>query len=157
MNASLSHAPIIIRIIVAALILGLIAQSREIIGDVEFTLSDWQAYVNPIGLFAVSLLAPIFYLFAVWASAEAIERIHSGDAFGAVMVKGLRDIGSNLMWGAGAAVVISPTLTGWIDERFRGVRFDADIASVTIGVLGGVLWLVAAQGEKLKTEMDSFI
>lgn len=108
----------------------------------------------------VSLLAPIFFLTALWAASDVFARIDGGDAFGPAMVRGLREIGGCLMLGAFAAIVVQPSLIFLIANGFhemRGVKFDLDIENVTLALVGFVLILLARQGQQLKSKLDEFV
>ncbi|MFT3997592.1 MAG: hypothetical protein QM667_09310 [Asticcacaulis sp.] len=151
------HAPTFIRLAVAGLTLSLISQNAELIRDLDFQAGDWRFNLNQIGLFWLTLLAPGFCLCALWSTADVFAGLERGDGFGPVLVKGLRNVGSNLLWAAAASVVIVPTLTAWVSDRFGGFHYNADITAVTIGALGLTLWLVAGTGEKMRREMESFV
>jgi hypothetical protein len=108
----------------------------------------------------VSLLAPAFFLAALWAASDVYVRMDRGDAFGPAMVCGLKQIGGSLMLGAFAAVVVQPSLIFLIGNGFRelrGVRFDLDVENITLALIGLVLILIARQGQKLKTALDQIV
>jgi hypothetical protein len=114
--------------------------------------------VTPAAL--VNLLAPAFFLWALWAASNAIVRMDRGDAFGPAMVKGLKQIGGSLMLGAFAAAVVQPSLIYLIGNGFsemRGVRMDLDVENVTLALVGLVLILLAQQGQDLKSKLDQFV
>ena len=120
--------------------------------------ADGQVTMTPV--YWVSLLAPAFFLLALWAASNAIVRMDKGDAFGPTMVRGLNEIGGSLMLGAFAATVVQPSLTFLIGNGFRemrGVRFNLDVENVTLALVGLVLVLLARQGEKLKAKLDEFV
>jgi hypothetical protein len=108
----------------------------------------------------VSLLAPAFFLWALWSASDVFVRMDRGEAFGPVMVKGLKGIGGNLMLGAFAIIVVQPSLIFLIGNGFRemrGVRFNLDLENVTLGLVGLVLILLARQGQRLKSQLDQFV
>jgi|GEM_PF-1055120 len=151
------YAPTFIRLAVAGLTLSLISQNAQMIGDLDFHVGDWRHNLHQIGLFWLTLLAPGFYLCALWSTADVFSGLNRGDAFGPVLVKGLRSVGTNLLWGAAAAVFIVPTLSQWAADRFGGFHYRTDIAAITIGALGLTLWLVAGAGERMRDEMERFV
>jgi len=107
-----------------------------------------------------SLLAPAFFLMALWAASNAVACMGRGDAFGPAMVRGLRDIGLSLMLGAFAAIVVQPSLifligNGFTDMRFA--RFNLDIENLTLALVGLVLILLARQGQELQSKLDGFV
>jgi hypothetical protein len=108
----------------------------------------------------VSLLAPAFFLWALWAASEAIVRMDRGDAFGPAVVRGLKEIGGCLMLGSFAAAVVQPSLIYLIGNGFsemRGVTMDLDVENVTLALVGFVLILLAQQGQKLQSKLDQFV
>jgi hypothetical protein len=110
--------------------------------------------------FWVSLLAPAFFLRALWVASDAFVRMDRGDAFGSTMVKGLKEIGGNLILGAFAATVVQPSLIFLIDNGFRemrGVSFDLTVENLTLAMVGLVLILLAREGQKLKSNLDQFV
>jgi Protein of unknown function (DUF2975) len=119
------------------------------VGQIGSTTADW-----------VNLLAPAFFLWALWAASNAIVRMDRGDAFGPAVVKGLKQIGGSLMLGAFAAAVVQPSLIYLIGNGFRemrGVRMDLDVENVTLALVGLVLILIAQQGQRLKSKLDEFV
>jgi hypothetical protein len=108
----------------------------------------------------VSLLAPVFFLAALWAASDVFARIERGDAFGPAMVCGLRNIGANLMLGAFAAIVVQPSLIFLVGNGFtamRGAKFHLDVENLTLALVGLVLMMLARQGQALKARLDSFV
>ncbi len=110
--------------------------------------------------FWVSLLAPAFFLRALWVASDAFVRMQRGDAFGSTLVRGLKDIGGNLILGAFAATVVQPSLIFLIGNGFRemrGVSFDLTVENLTLALVGFVLILLAREGQKLKSNLDQFV
>jgi len=108
----------------------------------------------------VSLLAPVFYLAALWAASGVFVRMGRGEAFGPAMVRGLREIGGCLMIGSFCAVVVQPSLIYLIGNGFRemrGVGFYLDVENVTLALVGLVLVMLAREGQKLKANLDEFV
>jgi hypothetical protein len=123
-------------------------------------LEDAGAGVMLTPVYWVSLLAPLFFLGALWAASETLVRIDRGDAFGPAMVRGIREIGACLMIGAFAAVVVQPSLIGLIGNGFtemRGVRFDLTVENLTLASIGLLMVLIARQGQQLKSTLDEFV
>jgi hypothetical protein len=111
-------------------------------------------------IYWASLLAPAFFLWALWAASGVLVRIERGDAFGPATVKGLKHIGAGLMLGALVLIVVQPSLLFLIANDFRemrGVKFAYDVENVTLALTGLVLVLIARQGEKLKSKLEQFV
>jgi len=120
--------------------------------------SDGRVMMTPV--YWISLLAPIFYLTALWAASDAFVRLNRGDAFGPAMVRALREIGGCLMIGAFAAIVAEPSLIFLFNNGFRemrGVRFNLDVENLTLALIGLLLILLARQGQKLQSALDEFV
>ena len=108
----------------------------------------------------VNLLAPVFFLAALWAASDAFVRMDRSDAFGPPMVRGLREIGACLMIGAFAAMVVQPSLIALINNGFtdiRAARVDLDVENVTLALVGLVLIVLARQGQRLQAKLDEFV
>ena len=108
----------------------------------------------------ISLLAPAFFLWALWAASGVLVRMDRGESFGAAMVKGLRQIGGGLMLGAFCAIIVQPSLIFLIGSGFsemHGVRFDLDVENLTLALVGLVLILLARQGQELKSNLEEFV
>jgi hypothetical protein len=108
----------------------------------------------------VSLVAPAFFLGALWQASEALVRMNRGEAFGAATVRGLKEMGACLMLGAFAAIVLQPSMIFLMGNGFsemRGVRFDVDIENITLALVGLVLILIAREGKKLQSKLDEFV
>lgn len=108
----------------------------------------------------VSLLAPVFFLAALWAASDAFVSLDRGDGFGPTVVCSLRNIGGCLMLGAFAAIVVQPSLIVLFNNGFlemRGVTFNLGIENVTLALVGLLLILIARQGQKLKSKLDQFV
>jgi hypothetical protein len=107
----------------------------------------------------VDLLAPAFFLWALWAASDVFVRMDRGEAFAPAMVMGLKQIGGGLMLGAFCAIVAQPSLIFLIGNGFRemrGVRFALNVENLTLASVGLVLILLARQGRGLKSKLDGF-
>lgn len=116
------------------------------------------SYQTPV--YWVGLLAPAFFLAAVWAASDALMRMDRGDAFGPAVVRALRQIGGCLMLGAFAAAVVQPSLVFLIGNGFlemRGAKFDLDVENLTLALVGLLLILVSRKGQALQSKLDEFV
>jgi len=116
----------------------------------------WLSLMSPI--FWVELLAPICLLTALFHAAIVFDRLAVGQGFSPCMIKGLKEIGSNLAFASVATLVIQPTLISWVKfANFKGPHFTIDLAFVTIGLIGMVLWYLAIEGEKAQQELAGIV
>lgn len=106
------------------------------------------------------LLAPAFFLWAIWSAASVLVRIQCGEAFGATMVRGLNQIGVGLILGTFCAVVVQPSIVNLVGngfEQIRGVKFDYTVENLTLALVGLLLVLLARAGRGLKSELDQIV
>lgn len=152
---------VILKIAAIVLAATLIAQCTA-----EFKTTVWvvgNAQANVLKVFAFwlsSVLAPGFYLCALWELGNVFARMGRGDAFGPAMVRGLQSTGLCLMMGASAAVVLVPSFAKWMGDNLRGfsgLHFNLDIENVTIGLIGLTLHLLARRGAGVKAELEQFV
>jgi hypothetical protein len=155
---ALPVAALLTRIVVVGLGLALFFEQAGARQLLHLDGSDGRLMMTPV--YWVSLLAPAFFLRALWTASDALVRMDRGDAFGPAMVRGLKEIGGNLMLGAFAAIVAQPSLIFLIGNGFRemrGVRFNLDVENLALALVGLVLILLARQGQKLKSKLDQFV
>jgi hypothetical protein len=155
---SLPVAAILTRVVVLGAALALFFDQTGARQLLQLGGSDGRVMMTPV--YWVSLVAPVFFLAALWAASNVLARMDRGDAFGPAMVRGLKEIGGNLMLGAFAAIVVQPSLIFLIGNGFRemrGVRFNLDVENLTLALVGLVLILLARQGQNLKSKLDEFV
>lgn len=145
------------RLTAGILILAYIAQLSVALMQLPYETDRLWHNASLISAHVVTVLPAGFYLMALVSAGEIFTRMEKYGAFTASIVKGLTGIGENLMWGAVTAVVLAPTLVPVLEGRFRGIRWDIQIESVTIGLIGLLLWLITRQGQSLKSEVDGFV
>jgi len=151
---------VLTRTAVIVLAAGLVSEKALQMQKLPLDIGDPSHNVWMIPAFWVGILAPAFYLCALWAASNVFDRMARGDAFGPAMVKGLKEVGSNLLYGAAAAIFIAPSLVFLIEtgfHRMAGVKYHFEIESLTIGAIGLVLYLLARQGQTLKSELDQIV
>ena len=146
-----------IKILVGLLALALIRDKSGQLEHLDFTVGDAGANLRVIFAFWTTILAPGFYLCALWALGAFFSRSSTDTDFGPSMVKSLNDTGLNLLIGATSAILIQPMLTVWLTEGFRGVRITTDIAAITIGFIGIALYLLAETGKRMRIELEQFV
>ncbi|MDZ4741654.1 MAG: DUF2975 domain-containing protein [Alphaproteobacteria bacterium] len=149
---------IVTRIVIVGLGLALFFEQAGVRQLLHLEGAEGRVMMTPI--YWISLLAPVFYLAALWAASEVLARMNRGDAFGPAMVRGLKEIGGCLMIGAFAAIVVQPSLIHLFGNGFlemRGVRFNLGVETMTLALVGLVLVLLARQGQKLKSNLDQFV
>lgn len=147
----------ITRIGVGVLSLALVSEKSAELQGLVFDSTNLGETLKVITTFWLTILPQAFYLLGLWAASSVFARLGRGDSFGPALVKGLRGVGGHLIYGALAAIVIVPTLMPMLTEHWRGFRYNLEIESVTIGLIGAVLYLLAKQGEALKSELEQFI
>jgi len=158
LKPTLPIAALLTRIVVLGLGLALFFEQAGARRLLHLDGSDGGVMMTPV--YWISLLAPVFFLAALWAASDAFVRMDRGDAFGPAMVRALREIGGSLMLGAFAAIVVQPSLIFLMGNGFRemrGVRFHLDVENLTLALIGLVLIQLARQGQKLQSKLDQFV
>jgi len=157
-KTTLPRAALLIRIFVFVVGLALFFEQAGARRLLRLEGAEDRVMTSPV--YWVSLVAPIFFLAALWAASRALARMDRDDAFGPAMVCGLKEMGACLMLGAFAAIVVQPSLIFLIGNGFRemsGVKFDVDVENLTLVLVGFVLILLARQGQKLQAKLDEFV
>jgi|GEM_PF-3419096 hypothetical protein len=107
-------------------------------------------------IFWVKLIAPMCYLSVAIAASTVFGRIAKGDDFSPTLLRGLNDMGSNLMFGACAAIFLTPTLVEWLHFR-GGFKFQSSTESFVILIVGGALFFIANIGAKISAELNEIV
>jgi hypothetical protein len=155
---TLPVAAVLTRIVIVGLGLALFFEQAGARHLLRLEGTDGPVMMTPV--YWVSLIAPVFFLAALWAASDVFVRLNRGDAFGPAMVRGLKEIGGSLMLGAFAAIVAQPSLIYLIGNGFRemrGARFDLDVENVALALIGLLLMLLARQGQRLQSQLDQFV
>jgi hypothetical protein len=101
----------------------------------------------------------VFYLLALWAVRRTFGELSHGRLFQPALARGLRDVGSNLAWGAGMDVLGAPVLLRWV-EGVPGSVLHFNTAAIALGVVGLALALLARllkRAADMQAELDQFI
>jgi len=155
---ALPASALVTRIVVLGLGLALFFEQAGALRLLHLDGSAGGKMLTPV--YWVSLLAPVFFLAALWAASDAFVRMHRGDAFGPAMVRGLREIGGCLLLGSFAATVVQPALIFLIGNGFRemrGVKFDVDVQNLTLALVGLVLLALAREGQRMRNTLDQIV
>lgn len=121
-------------------------------GDYAGTPGGWLA-----GL--VWALPTVFYLFAVWSIGAAMGQLSKGRLIQPILVHALRRVGLSLGLG-GLFSVFGVTNVIRLIEGGRGGFAYFDVAGMTLGMIGGALFLlggVMEQAGKVQAELDEMI
>ncbi|MCF8879337.1 hypothetical protein L5876_05875 [Hyphobacterium sp. SN044] len=108
----------------------------------------------------IVLIAPAFFVAAMWALSNVFGRIDDGVPFGAAMLRSLKWASGALLLGAFAAIILQPSLIYLMANGFtemRGVRLDWSAANLMLASLGFALLLIARRGEALKARLEEFV
>ncbi len=121
-------------------------------GDYDGTPGRWMSDV-------VWALPTVFYLFAVWAIGSAMGQLSKGRLIQPILVHALRRVGLSLGLG-GLFSVFGVTNVIRLIEGGRGGFAYFDVAGMTLGMIGGALFLlggVMEQAGKVQAELDEMI
>ena len=101
----------------------------------------------------------ICYLFGVWSIGWTLSQIAKGRLIQPALADGLRRVGLALGVGGLLAVFAVSNLLRLIGET-KGGYLNFDVASMTLGMIGGALFLlgrVVDQADRLQAELDEII
>ncbi|MBU1383305.1 MAG: DUF2975 domain-containing protein [Alphaproteobacteria bacterium] len=104
-------------------------------------------------------LPTLFYLFAVWSIGSAMGQLSKGRLIQPTLVHALRRVGLALGVG-GLLSVFGVTNVMRLIEGGRGGFAYFDVAGMTLGMIGGALFLlggVMEQAGKVQAELDEMI
>lgn len=121
-------------------------------GDYDGTPVGWMSDI-------VWALPTVFYLFAVWAIGSAMGQLSKGRLIQPILVHALRRVGLSLGLG-GVFSVFGVTNIVRMIEGGRGGFAYFDVAGMTLGMIGGALFLlggVMEQAGKVQAELDEMI
>jgi hypothetical protein len=121
-------------------------------GDYPGTPGGWMADV-------VWAMPTVFYLFAVWSIGAAMGQLSKGRLIQPILVHALRRVGLSLGLG-GLFSVFGVTNIVRLIEGGRGSFAYFDVAGMTLGMIGGALFLlggVMEQAGKVQAELDEMI
>ena len=102
---------------------------------------------------------PAFYLYAVWSIGAAMGQLSQGRLIQPTLVHALRRVGLSLGFG-GLLSVFGVTNVIRLIEGGRGGWAHFDVAGMTLGMIGGALFLlggVMEQAGRIQAELDEMI
>jgi len=115
---------------------------------------------QPVLLRLVDVLPALIYLGGLFAAARIFGRVAAGDLFSKANSEGLAEVGSSLLWGAGASAVIVPWIKSWLGGDYGFGGFHLEMETWVIAVIGGavlILGKMMAQAGRLQTELSEII
>lgn len=125
-------------------------------GDLASALPEVNRFLRAL----VEILPTLIWLGGVSAARDMFARIAGGELFSAANSRSLANIGAVLLWGAGAAMVLTPWILSWLDGEygFGGVRVEQE--TLVLAVIGGailVLGQMMAKADRLQAELSEII
>ncbi|MBX7249055.1 MAG: DUF2975 domain-containing protein [Caulobacteraceae bacterium] len=144
------------------ILLGLIARYivLPVLGELRSLAPDTPAFWNGIGALLIDALPAFALAGAIDACRKLFKRLAEGALFGDAVGRGVRGIGSALIWAALATAVVAPWLQAWVDGKygFGGVRLDP--TTVLLAVLGGAMLLLGRllkRAGAMQSELERFV
>ena len=135
-----------------ALMYGIAPSVLSLRGDLGVTPIQWLSGV-------IWALPSVFYLFAVWSIGSAMGQLSRGRLIQPTLVQALRRVGLALGIGGVLSVFVVTNLIRLIGES-RGGFMHFDVAGMTLGMIGGALFLlgrVVDQAGRVQAELDEMI
>jgi hypothetical protein len=105
------------------------------------------------------VLPTLFYLFAVWSIGAAMGQLSKGRLIQPTLVHALRRVGLSLGVGGLLSVFVVTNLLRVI-EHSRGGYLHFDVPGMTLGMIGGALFLlggVVEQAGRVQAELDEMV
>jgi hypothetical protein len=121
-------------------------------GDLGITPMQWLSQV-------VRAAPGVFYLFAVWSIGSAMGQLSKGRLIQPTLVQALRRVGLALGFGGLLSVFGVTNLIRLMGEA-RGGYLNFDLPGMTLGMIGGALFLlgrVVDQAGRVQAELDEMI
>ena len=121
-------------------------------GDRVVTPAQWVVQV-------VWATPNLFYLFGVWSIGAAMGHLSNGRLIQPTLVEALRRVGVSLGIGGLISVFGVTNLIRLLGEA-RGGYLHFDVAGMTLGMIGGALFLlgrVVDQADRVQAELDEMI
>ncbi len=135
-----------------ALMYGIAPGVLSLRGDFSVTPMQWLSRV-------IWALPSAFYLFAVWSIGSAMGQLSKGRLIQPTLVQALRRVGLALGVGGVLSVFGVTNLVRLMGES-RGGYMHFDVAGMTLGMIGGALFLlgrVVDQAGRVQAELDEMI
>lgn len=127
---------------------------------VIFWLRDGRDPLQSSTLAALVWFSPTaFYLFGVWSIGSAMGQLAKGRLIQPTLSSALRRVGLSLGLGGVLSVFVVSNLVRMI-EHGRGGFLHFDVAGMTLGMIGGALFLlgrVVDQAGRVQAELDEMI
>lgn len=147
---------------IAAGLVGLALLAQFLLPPLMAASSDLGAQepLRVIGENLIRMLPAVLFLGALSAVRKVCVRLRQGELFDAAVGRGVSDIGSSLLWGAAALVVITPNLLAMVRGDYGGLGLDVEIESIVIGVVGAVMMLlgrVLGRAARIHDELQSYV
>ena len=104
-------------------------------------------------------LPAVFYLFAVWSIGRAMGQLAKGRLIQPTLASALRRVGIALGVGGVASVFLVLNLMRLVGQA-RGGYLHFDVPGMTLGMIGGALYLlgrVVDQASRVQAELDEMI
>ena len=125
-----------------------------------FWLRDGSDPLQASTLSALVWFSPTaFYLFGVWSIGSAMGQLAKGRLIQPTLSSALRRVGLSLGLGGVMSVFVVSNLVRMI-EHGRGGLLHFDVAGMTLGMIGGALFLlgrVVDQAGRVQAELDEMI
>ena len=127
---------------------------------VYYWLYDGRELWSPRTVAAIVWFSPMaFYLFGVWSIGSAMGQLAKGRLIHPTLSSALRRVGLSLGFGGLMSVFVVSNLVRLI-EHGRGGFLHFDVAGMTLGMIGGALFLlgrVMDQAHRIQSELDEMI
>lgn len=149
----IAYTLVIVGLVVRSIVLPLLAALREAApGSWEF----WNAF----GPHLIDALPAFALLGAIDASKTLFGRLAKGEMFSDLVGRGVKGIGSSMIFAALAISVIVPWLQAWVDGKygFGGIHLDPMV--LVLGVVGAAMLMLGRllkRAGAMQSELERFV
>jgi hypothetical protein len=138
---------------------GAVVALMHFIAPLGLTLRDMPLSGRSLLTSVLTGVPPVCYLFGVWSIGRAMGQLSKGRLFQPTVADALRRVGLALGVGGVFSVFIVTNLLRVIGET-RGGYLHFDIPGMTLGMIGGALFLLGGivdQAGRVQAELDEII
>lgn len=142
---------------ILVLALAFIGDRSRALQALDWTVGDAGANLAMVFAFWTSILAPGFYLSAIWDLSGVFRHAGQAGAFGPVFVRSVRGAGRCLAIGAACGLAVAPLAARLLTGQAPVSPLSAWMIDLTFGLIGLSLFMLAASGQKLRNELEQYV
>ncbi len=154
---TLRRLGLLIKTLVVVVTLILIDQEFKTVLNLTWVNGSVFANVALVFAFWTTLLAPGFYLIALWWLGAFFGRQRTPEEFSQAIVQSLRETGQCLLIGAPCALLVEPAAMTFLTAEGGNFPLSEMVEDLTIGLIGLALYVLAAAGQRVHDELTQIV